>query len=304
MTDEHTPQNPTQARVDFERLVPTLRPKLHRYCARMTGSSVDGEDVVQEALAKAFVALDAATDIENVEAWMFRIAHNAALDFLRRRRRERDLPDVDDVLADSPEDEHARAQESAAALTTFMRLAARQRSCVILKDVLGYSIEEIGRLIDTSDMAVKAALHRGRARLRELSAEHEAPPPLSMESAERARLQAYIERFNARDFEALRTLLAEDVRLDLVGRLALNGKAEVGNYFSNYARASQWRMSLGYADGRAAVLVSDSGQRGAAAEYFVLLDWFDGEISTIRDFRYAGYVAETAVMVADTRVPN
>lgn len=99
-------------------------------------------------------------------------------------------------------------------------------------------------------------------------------------------------------------MLAEDVRLDLVGRLALNGKAEVGNYFSNYARASQWRMSLGSADGRAAVLVSDSGQRGAAVEYFVLLDWLDGEVSTIRDFRYAGYVAETTVMVADTRFPN
>lgn len=56
------------------------------------------------------MALDAATDIENVEAGMFRIAHNAALEFLRRCRRERDLPDVDDVLADSPEDEHARAQ--------------------------------------------------------------------------------------------------------------------------------------------------------------------------------------------------
>ena len=62
---------------------------------------------------------------------------------------------------------------------------------MILKDVLGYSIEEIGRLIDTSDMAVKAALHRGRARLCELSAEHEAPPPLSMESAERARLRGF-----------------------------------------------------------------------------------------------------------------
>src|ERR687897_2051663 len=72
----------------FDRLLGSLRPKLHRYCARMTGSVIDGEDVVQEALMKAIEAYRAAPAILQPEAWLFRIAHNAALDFLRRRARQ------------------------------------------------------------------------------------------------------------------------------------------------------------------------------------------------------------------------
>src|SRR3982074_1742169 len=66
-------------------LLGELRPKLHRYCARMTGSVVDGEDVVQEALVKAIEAFPQAGAIGYPEGWLFRIAHNTALDFLRRR---------------------------------------------------------------------------------------------------------------------------------------------------------------------------------------------------------------------------
>src|SRR5689334_1006980 len=80
-----------ESRAAFDRLAGALRPKLHRYCARMTGSVIDGEDVVQEALAKAFEALPAAGPLASPEAWLFRIAHNAALDFLRRRARQEKL---------------------------------------------------------------------------------------------------------------------------------------------------------------------------------------------------------------------
>ena len=76
------------ARATFDRLLGELRPKLHRYCARMTGSVVDGEDVVQEALVKAIEALPEAGTVIRPEGWLFRIAHNAALDFLRRRARQ------------------------------------------------------------------------------------------------------------------------------------------------------------------------------------------------------------------------
>ena len=75
------------ARDHFEQLVGKLRPKLHRYCARMTGSAVDGEDIVQDTLIKALAALPNVGVIDNPEGWLFRIAHNTALDFLRRRAR-------------------------------------------------------------------------------------------------------------------------------------------------------------------------------------------------------------------------
>src|SRR5215470_14338539 len=76
-----------EAGAAFDRLLGELRPKLHRYCARMTGSVVDGEDVVQEALVKTLEALPEAGSLASPESWLFRIAHNAALDFLRRRAR-------------------------------------------------------------------------------------------------------------------------------------------------------------------------------------------------------------------------
>src|SRR3954453_1684436 len=73
--------------VAFEALVQEIRPELHRYCARMIGSAVDAEDVVQEALAKAYSALPS-TSVVNMRGWLFRIAHNKAVDYLRRARHE------------------------------------------------------------------------------------------------------------------------------------------------------------------------------------------------------------------------
>src|SRR6202049_548399 len=71
----------------IDRLLVAMRPKLHRYCARMTGSVIDGEDVLQDALMKAVRAFADTPSIAQPERWLFRIAHNAALDFLRRRAR-------------------------------------------------------------------------------------------------------------------------------------------------------------------------------------------------------------------------
>src|SRR6266545_1855370 len=83
-------------KAEFERLLAELRPKLHRYCARMTGSVIDGEDVLQEATVKAIEALPDAGPIAHPEGWLFRIAHNAALDFLRRRARRDALHSAED----------------------------------------------------------------------------------------------------------------------------------------------------------------------------------------------------------------
>jgi RNA polymerase sigma-70 factor, ECF subfamily len=74
------PESPAPQK-PVEQLLGELRPRLHRYCARMTGSVIDGEDVVQETLLKAMEAAPAAGPIANPEGWLFRIAHHAALDF-------------------------------------------------------------------------------------------------------------------------------------------------------------------------------------------------------------------------------
>src|ERR1700722_3394490 len=113
------------ARAKFEQLVGEIRPKLHRYCARMTGSAVDGEDIVQDALMKAFAALPSVGVIDNPAGWLFRIAHNTALDFLRRRLRGPMMQDdeaLDRIAASvSPAPDHEAATMS---LRTFLRLPA------------------------------------------------------------------------------------------------------------------------------------------------------------------------------------
>ncbi|GCC47954.1 hypothetical protein chiPu_0032092, partial [Chiloscyllium punctatum] len=80
------PQAPAPTEVDA--LLAAMRPRLHRYCARMVGSVIDGEDVLQDALIKAMEGFASAAPIQNPQAWLFRIAHNTALDFLRRRNRQ------------------------------------------------------------------------------------------------------------------------------------------------------------------------------------------------------------------------
>src|SRR5690349_7065443 len=111
----------------FERSVSELRPKLHRYCARMTGSAVDGEDIVQDSLIKALAAMQHFAVIDNPEGWLFRIAHNTALDILRRRTRGPILQNdeaLDTIAApDSPDREREIA---AVSLRTFMRLPPLQ----------------------------------------------------------------------------------------------------------------------------------------------------------------------------------
>jgi RNA polymerase sigma-70 factor (ECF subfamily) len=285
----------SEAREDFERVLGELRPKLHRYCARMTGSVIDGEDVLQEALVKAIEAFPLAGAIAHLEGWLFRITHNAALDFLRRRARQKAIrSDEDpDMIVDPvvPTDDR---QIVTASLTTFMRLPVAQRSSVILMDVLGYSLEEIRAVIDGSIPAVKAALHRGRARLRELAQEPEDLPLPVLAEPERSLLAAYIDRFNARDFDAIRSMLADEVRLDLVARKQMSGRRAVGTYFHNYDLVHDWHLVPGFVEGHPAVLVRDPGDPSGAPAYFVLLEWTDDRVGNIRDFRHARYAIEGA----------
>src|SRR6202041_4026020 len=171
------------ARDDLERVLGELRPKLHRYCARMTGSAVDGEDIVQDTLIKALAALPNVGVLDNPEGWLFRIAHNTALDFLRRRARGPVLQNDEalDMIAapDSRDQDHGVA---AVNRRTFMRFPPLQRSAVILKDVLGHSLAEVASITGASEAAAKSALQRGRVRLRDFAGEQaEGSPPMLSE---------------------------------------------------------------------------------------------------------------------------
>jgi RNA polymerase sigma-70 factor (ECF subfamily) len=292
------------AAAGLDRLLVDMRPRLHRYCARMVGSVIDGEDVVQDALIKAVESF-AGEPIGNPEGWLFRIAHNTALDFLRRRNRQEALRSGEDIdmIAD-PTDTVASRQIATASLRTFMRLPVAQRSSVILMDVLGCSLQEICDVMDLGLPAVKAALHRGRARLRELADEPDGLPHPVLSEADRKRLGAYVAHFNARDFDAIRDMIADDVRLDLVNKTRMSGKADVSGYFGNYAKVHDWHLVPGLVEGRPAILVFDPGEPSSRPKYFMLLQWSADKVATIRDFRHASYVTDGAEYLVSEQPPG
>jgi RNA polymerase sigma-70 factor (ECF subfamily) len=278
---------PTLTPAEFEALIGDIRPELHRYATRMTGSVIDGEDVVQEAVIKAYDALPGLAHNTNLRGWLFRITHNKAIDHLRRFS---DQPL--ELLDEYPmtEDNDPPLEDKELALALFLKLAPRQRSCVILKDVLGYSLAEISELLDATVPEIKATLHRGRMRLHELAAEAETSAP-RLDTYEQELLTRYVDRFNARDFDALSAMLTDEVRLDLYNRAKLRGAAEISsNYFDRYKAANNCLLRLGTVEGQPALLAYDLSESSPDPAYFILLDWKEDRVARIRDYRYVRYV--------------
>jgi RNA polymerase sigma-70 factor (ECF subfamily) len=279
------PATLAQAREEFLAMVDAVRPELHRYCARLTGSVIEGEDIVQETLAKAFYALSLQPEVPPLRPWLFRIAHNQAMDFLKSHGRK--FTDFHDDLEgvagfdDAPDPSAVRA-----ALARFLALPVTQRSAVILKDVLGHSLEEAAETMETTVMAVKAALVRGRARLRE----GEATEKAKADAAKRDALYRYAALFNARDWDGVRALVSEDCKLDLVSKSQRRGKA-VGMYFGRYEKEDV-ALRVVRLEGRLALAAHVAG--AARPSYFILLEWDGERVASIRDFRYVPYIANEA----------
>jgi RNA polymerase sigma-70 factor (ECF subfamily) len=278
---------------ELERLLSAMRPSLHRYCARMVGSTIDAEDIVQDSYLKA--AAWSGEDVANPEGWLFRIAHNTALDFLRRRRRTPAMENLEtlEMIATSPAPD---PQAATASIRTFMRLPPLQRSAVVMKDVLGHSLEEIAAVNGVSPPAAKSALQRGRSALRSFADEPDDIDQPALSTEMRQRLVAYVDGFRNSDFDAVRAMLAEDVQLDLVSKLTRKGKSEVGEYYGRYATCAQWAFEAGFVEGRPAMLVYDRDVSLDRPAYFIALSLSDGKVVSIHDFLFARYAIEGVQM--------
>ncbi|HTE47057.1 MAG TPA: sigma-70 family RNA polymerase sigma factor [Gemmatimonadaceae bacterium] len=272
-----------------------LRPRLHRFCARMCGSSLDGEDVVQETLADAFYNLSSLKDATRFEPWMFRIAYHKCIDFLRREQRreqdvpfedEHDRPDVSeaDGILDTPIDE---------ALATLVgELPPKERASVLLKDVLGYPLTEVAEIADSTLGGAKAALHRGRAKLRAVKG---VPSLTELDINQRRLFEAYAECFNRRDWDALRHLVGADARLEIVGEAQGPMVVLGATYSGNYTGLPwEWRLTAGVVDGTPVIVHwrrSDSAWYPHSA---IRLWWNDGQVLRIRDYIHVDYLLRHA----------
>lgn len=275
-----------------------LRPELHRYCARLMGSVIDGEDVVQDTLVRAFAALQEMEKPPQLRPWLFRIAHNRALDLLRSRAVRSAEPidaagEVADPANPDPMETLVRREAVKTAVSRFAELPTLQRSVVILKDVLDESLTGIAALLDLTVDAVKGHLARGRVRLREVNAQ---AGPLADARPASAAVARYAALFNQRDWDGLRALLADDVKLKQSSHPLRVGRADVGLFFTIYARSEAVWLAPAWLAGREVVAVFEE-RSDPKPGYMMWLEWRDDRISFIRDYRHVRYVVADAELV-------
>lgn len=279
----------------FLETISTLRPSLHRYCARMTGSVMDGEDVVQEALIEAYRKLDQYDESRPLKPWLFRIAHNRSIDFLRRKG----VRDEAETTAAVPEavspTQPATLGVGKAVEHLVASLPPKERACVLLKDVFDYTLEEIAGLVDSSVGGVKAALNRARTKLAVSSPlvkpVHSADPEL------KKIMQLYVDRFNRRDWDGVRELVSADARLNVLERFA--GKFADASYFFNYSNWPwPWKLALGEVDGEPVIIILQRGADTWTTYSVIRMNVTSDKVQRIVDYIHCPWLVPAAESIS------
>jgi RNA polymerase sigma-70 factor (ECF subfamily) len=266
-------------RAAFGALVEPHRWELRVHCYRMLGNYDDADDIVQEVFLRAWRHRTSYAARSTVRAWLYKIATNACLDFIKaNRRKARDYrvpplveptrpvdPPADvswlQPVPDQALEPETRGSDPAAAaisretvelafLVAIQRLPARQRAVLILTDVLDWPVAEAAALLEISVAAVKSALQRARATLRQYlpRSRDDWAAPREPSARERTMLRRYVDAHERADLDALANLLAEDVRVTmppyplwLVGRDALVTLSRRALDPSSSSYLGQWR---------------------------------------------------------------
>ena len=297
------PESPDVLRDELRRawhryidLLAPLRPALHGYCRRLAGNLWDAEDLVQNTLLRAFGHLGFMhREIRNPRAYLLRTATNVWIDAQRRRKTE--------VAADtslSPEPEVAPGPGAVgdvrdAGSRLMQRLSPQERAAVLLKDVFDLTLEEISEILATTTGAVKAALHRGRGRLREDEAGTASKRPAPSSVA----VDRFIECYYAQDVKGLVALMLEGGSAENVGfgleygresfhdennflYKALHGHAEWPAEF----QPDSVRIERGELEGEPVVLCFATRRGREALEQVLRIDEVNGRIARLRGYAF------------------
>jgi RNA polymerase sigma-70 factor (ECF subfamily) len=259
----------------------------------MTGSVLDGEDVMQEALFEAYRKIDMLDDASALRPWLFRIAHNRCIDFLRsrhaRERAEAAYAESEIALPGEPVGSGARH----AIERLVIRLPPMERACVLLKDVFDYSLEETAELVGSTVGGVKAALSRGRAKLAAPPAKPHVQAKRPLDPDMSRLLRRYVELFNRRDWEGVRALTSADAQLQVAD--CFKGLLADSPYFVEYERAARpWRMEIGEIGGETVLIVMVHGSSGWEPAWPVRIRVVAGVIDRITDYYACPWVVAAA----------
>ncbi|RZQ63377.1 RNA polymerase subunit sigma-70 [Amycolatopsis suaedae] len=224
----------------FRELIEPHRDELRLHCYRILGSLADAEDVLQETMVAAWQGLDGFAGRSTLRTWLYRIATNRCLNALRagRRRPAEPLPPFDppepsrrgevtwlEPYPDGPEASYeAKETVELAFVAALQRLPPRQAAILVLRDVLGFSTAEVAEMLDTSATAVKGALQRARATVRQRPAVTAEPPALA---------RRFAEAFTAGDVDGLVSLLTDDAWLNMPpAPHEYHGRAAIAEFFT------------------------------------------------------------------------
>ena len=160
----------------FERLVRTYENKIYSLAFRMCGSADDASDIAQEAFLAAWRGLPSFRGDSGFATWLYRLTSNAAIDYLRRQKKERGDMSLDDEdlgldavdTGPGPQDAAERTEVRTAVAAGLQQLSEGHRQVLVLREIQGLSYEEIADVLEVDLGTVKSRISRARSALRKI----------------------------------------------------------------------------------------------------------------------------------------
>lgn len=300
----------------FARLTEPYRQELLAHCYKMTGSVMEAEDMVQETFLRAWKRLEQYQESGLFRAWLYRIATNACLDHLRKRKKRAlmptSIPNAKDGLptllpiqedvwiepfpgemlvseSKSPEALYSLHESvHLAFMTVLHRLSARNRAILLLRDVLGWRAREVATFLDLTESAVHSVLKRARKEIHD--AGHKKRNKVAPEIID-SFCQRYVEAWESNDVALLASLLREDVVLNMPPLPCwYGGRPYVLRFFAGMPLdgtiEGRWQAMVTQANGQTAVVLYERLAPNAPYKLFGLhvLDIADSGIRRIDNF--------------------